>query len=97
MDNINSKLNELLHYLYDNEFDIINHISVVEEKDIAKIIVEMYKLNNINLTVEKLDIVQIDKTIEIVDKLLIYYDVYSLMINLKDISFLLEVPIVLNK
>ena len=97
MDNINSKLNELLHYLYDNEFDIINHISVVEEKDIAKIIVEMYKLNNINLTVEKLDIVQIDKTIEIVDKLLIYYDIYSLMINLKDISFLLEVPIVLNK
>ena len=97
MDNINSKLNELLHYLYDNEFDIINHISVVEEKDIAKIIVEMYKLNNINLTVDKLDIVQIDKTIEIVDKLLIYYDVYSLMINLKDIDFLLQVPVVLNK
>ena len=97
MDNILANLNDLLKYLYDNEFEIINHISVTEEKDIAKIIVEMYKLNNINLTVEKLDSTQIDKTIEIVDKLLLYYDIYKLNMNVRDIEFLLKVPQVLGK
>ena len=97
MSNINNIYLELSKYLYDNEFDIINHISILEDKEIDKIIVEMYKLNNINLTVDKLDITQIDKTIETVDKLLLYYDIFNLMINLKDIDFLLNVPIVLGK
>ena len=80
-----------------NYIDIINNIYINEDKQIDKIIVEMYKRNSIVLTEEDITIEQISKYIESVDKLITYFDVYTVMINLKDVDFILKVPGVLKK
>ena len=57
----------------------------------------MYKLNSIVIVEDKLGLDQIDRVIESVDKLLIYYDIYALMINLKDFRYLIDAPEALRK
>ena len=87
----------LQKFIYDNTIDVINNISLSEDKNIAGIICEMYKLNSITIVEDKLGLDQIDKVIESVDKLLIYYDIYGLMINLKDFRYLIDAPEALRK
>ena len=58
----------------------------------------MYVLNDMNLDEDKLDASRLDALIDNVNKLLIYYDIYFLQINLKDFEFLLNVnSLVYNK
>ena len=97
LENIDAHLLELNKFIYDSKCEILNNISISEMKDIPKIISEMYKLNSITVDENKLTKEQIDKFIEIVDKLLIYFDIYTLMINLKEIKFIIQAPEVLNK
>ena len=97
LENIDAHMLELNKYIYDSSCEIINNIVIAEEKNIPKIISEMYKLNSIIVDENKLTKEQIDKFIEIVDKLLIYYDVYTLMMNLKEIKYLIQAPEALNK
>ena len=97
VDNVNKQMLNLQKYLYDNYIDIINNIYINEDKQIDKIIVEMYKRNSIVLTEEDIAAESIGKYIESVDKLITYFDVYTVMINLKDVDFILKVPNVLKK
>ena len=94
---VNKHMLNLQKYLYDNYIDIINNVYINEDKQIDKIIVEMYKRNSIILTEEDITIDAISKYIESVDKLITYFDVYTVMINLKDVDFILKVPNVLKK
>lgn len=97
IENIEFNLLNLQKFIYDNTIDVINNISLSEDKNIAGIISEMYKLNSITIVEDKLGLDQIDKVIESVDKLLIYYDIYGLMINLKDFRYLIDAPEALRK
>jgi len=97
VENVNKNMLKLQKYLYDNYIDIINNIYINEDKQIDKIIVEMYKRNSILLTEEDITIEQIGKYLESVDKLITYFDVYTVMINLKDVDYILKVPGVLKK
>ncbi len=97
VENVNKHMLNLQKYLYDNYIDIINNIYITEDKQIDKIIVEMYKRNSIILTEDDITIDAIGKYMESVDKLLTYFDVYTVMINLKDVDFILKVPNVLRK
>ena len=97
LENIDNHLNELNSFLYDYNSDIINNITIAEDKNISKIISDMYKLNSIIVDETKITAEQIKRFIENVDKLLIYYDIYTLMINLKEIKFLITAPDVLKK
>ena len=97
LENIDAHLLELNKYIYDSSCEIINNIGIAEVKDIPKIISEMYKLNSITVDENKLTKEQIDKFIEVVDKLLIYFDIYTLMMNLKEIKYLIEAPEILKK
>lgn len=94
---IESELLNLQKFIYDNEIDIIDNINLSEDKNIAKIISERYKLNSVIVDENKLVDNQINGVIQTVDKLLTYYDIYYLGVNLKDFSFLLEVPKIIKK
>ena len=97
IENIEFNLLNLQKFIYDNTIDVINNINLSEDKNIAGIISEMYKLNSIVIVEDKLGLDQIDRVIESVDKLLIYYDIYALMINLKDFRYLIDAPEALRK
>ena len=92
MESIENHLIRLQSYIYDYEINIIDNISISEDKDVASIIVDMYVLNNINITIDDLDSSKLGKYIETVDKLLIYYDIFTVDLDLKDIELLLTVP-----
>ena len=55
MESIENHLIRLQSYIYDYEINIIDNISISEDKDVASIIVDMYVLNNINITIDDLD------------------------------------------
>lgn len=97
IENIDKHLLNLNKYLYDNDISIINNVGILDEKDLPKIISEMFKLNSLILETDSLSSDVIDKEIEIVDKTLIYFDIYTLMINLADFDYLLKAPETLNK
>lgn len=97
VDIVNKNMLTLQKYLYDNYIDIINNITIDEDKQIDKIIVEMYKRNSIVLSEDDISVDQIDKYLDSVNKLIVYFDVYTVMLNLKDVDFILKVPNVLKK
>ncbi len=97
VDVVNKNMLNLQKYLYDYHKDIINNIYIEEDKQIDKIIVEMYKRNSIVLTEDDISIDNINKYLDSVNKLIVYFDVYTVMINLKDVDFILKVPNVLKK
>ena len=97
LDNIEKKLKELKTFIYSNKPEILKSISIGEEKNVAKIISEMYKMNSIIVNEDKISGGQVEGLIDSVDRMLIYFDIYSLMINLKEIKFLLSVPSELKK
>ena len=88
---IDDKLLELQRFIYDNNSEILNNININDEKEMNKIICEKYKLNNIDLPIEKLDLSEIDNVIEDVEKLIVNFDVERIGINLEDIKYLLDV------
>ena len=92
IETIKDSMLELQKFIYDNYIDIINNVTILEERELDKIICEKYKLNSISITPEKMDIDQIDVLISDIHKLLLYYDINRLGLNLKDIKFLLDVP-----
>ena len=94
---VNNNMTKLQKYLYDYHKDIINNIYIEEDKQMDKIIVEMYKRNSIVLSEEDLSADNISKYLDSVNKLIVYFDVYTVMLNLKDVDFILKVPNVLKK
>ena len=97
LENIDKHLLNLNRFIYDSSMEIINNITIAEEKNIPKIISDMYKLNSLIVDETKISPDQVERLIENVDKLLIYFDIYTLMMNLKEIKFLIEAPEVLKK
>ncbi len=97
IENIENNLHELQKFIYDNNIDIIDNINLSEEKDVAKMISERYKLNSILVNEDKLNVNGLKDLLFGVKKLLIYFDIYILMINLKDLRFLIDAPKALGK
>ena len=58
---------------------------------------ERYKLNSILVNEDKLNVNGLKDLLFGVKKLLIYFDIYILMINLKDLRFLIDAPKALGK
>ena len=97
LDGIKDTMAELQMFIYDNYIDIIDYVTVKEDKELDKIIYEKYKLNSIVVNLEKMELDQIDKYMDTVDKLILYYDINKLKINLSDIKFLLDTDDTLKK
>ena len=87
---IDSKMLELQRFIYDNNSEILNNININDEKEMNKIICEKYKLNNIDINIERLELEEIDKLILDVEKLLIKFDLDRNNIDLNEIRYLLD-------
>ena len=97
LEDIKGKIDELQKYIYDNYVDIIDNIKISEGKDIEKIMCEKYKLNSINVNPENLELDQIDKYIQSVDRAILYFDVEKLNLDLIGIKFILDSKEMFNR
>ncbi len=89
VENINKYMLSLQKYIYDYEPDIINNVTLSIEKDVVKMISEMYQLNGIIVNEEKVS-EQVDKIIDDSDKILVYYDINNLQMDLNEIKFVID-------
>ncbi len=87
---IDDNLLDLQKYIYDRSVDVIDNIVLQEEKDVLEMISQKYKLNGIIVDEEKISGDQIDRVIENINKLLVYYDIKDLNINLSDIKYVID-------
>ena len=87
---IDDNVLELQRFIYDRNVDVIDNVVLSEEKDISKMISDMYKLNGIVVDEEKLNNDQVDKIIEGVNKLIIYFDILNLEIDLSEIRYIID-------
>ncbi len=93
MENIDKYLLSLQQYIYDKRSNVIDNIILSEDKDLVKIISDMYQLNGIVVDPEKIND-QIDKIIENAEKILVYYDINNLQIDLNEIKYVIDSRII---
>ena len=79
--------------LQTTDVDVIDNIVLSEDKDLIKIICEKYQLNGIKVDSENIGD-QIDKMINNSEKVLFYYDIKNLGINLDEIKYVINSKII---
>lgn len=94
IDQIIVELREFVKWPYAT---IINNVGLLENKDILLIIIDRYKLLNINITKEKLEEENLDKLLEIIEKIEINIFIKENKINMQEIEDICELKKLLNK
>ncbi len=74
---IDDKLKELKEFILYPNNNIINNITISDNSDIVTIILDKYKLMNINITGEQLEDTNIDSLISLVNKVLVNHYINS--------------------
>lgn len=74
---VNDKLKNLKEFILYPYNNIINNTSIIENKDIVTIVLDKYKMMNINLSREQLEEGNIDSLVSQVDKILVNYYINS--------------------
>jgi len=87
---ITKEFNQLKEDISDKEYCILDSIALLDRKEMKQIIVDRFKLDGINLTIEALTNDNIDKTISEIDTLINYEDICKSEIDLDDIELYQE-------
>ena len=84
------KIAEFRDFIRYPNITIINNISIVQEKDIALMIKDKYKLCNINVMKEDFEDDNLDKLISNVDTICTNNNIKSSKLTFEDIKFILQ-------
>ena len=97
-EDIVKELEELEKLINFPNINIVNNLSILDERDLSLVIIDKYKLMDINITTDMLEEGNLDNLISIVDKLLInYYINDSKIISINDLSFMCEAKKIIDK
>lgn len=88
------EINELIYYPNNT---IINNITINDDRDILLIILDKYKLMNINISNDMLDESNLDGFIATINKILVYYYIEKSGFTYEQISNICEIKKVLDK
>ncbi len=91
MEDIDNNLNKLFKFVYGNECNIVNNISISENKNIAQIISDRYRLININVNEEKISEETIDSYLKNLGNLILSYDITKNKINIEELDYIMYV------
>lgn len=91
MEDIDNNLNKLFKFVYGNELNIVNNISISENKNITQIISDRYRLININVSEEKISGEAIDSYLKNLSNLILSYDISKNKINVDELDYILYV------
>lgn len=84
-------IDRLSEFVYQTNISLISNINIAEDKNIAQIISDRYKISNIKLEEADLDKEKIDKTLEKINEIIASYDIKSVGIKLDEVEFLMKV------
>lgn len=90
-DDIKNNIRDLFEFIYTNDLNIINNISITENKNIPQIISDRYRLIKISVKEDKITQDNIDSYLDNLDILITYYDLSRVNIDLDEISFILYI------
>ena len=94
---ITKEFNILKNDVYDKEYCILNSIALLDRKQMKQLIVDRFKLDGINLSIDALTNENIDKTISEIDILINYEDICNSEIDLDDIELYQEYNKIVEK
>ena len=87
----------LFRFVYYGDLNIINNISISEDKNIPQIISDRYHLININVKEEKITLEAIDGYLKNINNLIMHYDLVRNRISLDELEFIIYVDNILRK
>lgn len=96
-DEINTMIIKLKEALKNPNYNIINNITVNEDKNILYIIKDKYQISSININEDDLDENNLENLIKILKKYEIYYNILKNKIDLDKIDELCEFKKILNE
>ena len=91
MNDINNNIIELFKFVYCNDLNIINNISITEDKNIPQIISDRYRLVNINIGEDKITEDTVDSYLKNLDNVILSYDIINNKINTEELEFIMYV------
>lgn len=90
-DEIENLFRNLNKDILSNRFELLDNIVLLDEKQIKELIVDRYHIDNINISVNDLEVDNVENTIMDINKILIYENILRSSIKFNDIDFMLEV------
>jgi len=97
MEEVLKEINDLKEFVNSPSLNLVNNLTILDEKDLSMIIVDKYKLMDINISNEMLEDGNLDNFISNVDKILIAYYVNNCGITIDDISFMVDAKKIIEK
>lgn len=89
-DELTERFNKLKDIIFKYNYKILESNILLDDKDIAQIICDKYKLENINITKEELEKDAILKCIDDIEKLIIDDHIKQSKLSISDIQFIIE-------
>lgn len=96
-DELNKEINDLNEFIYYPKNSFINTITILDTRDIETIILDKYKLMNINITKDQIEQSNIDSLINTVNKVLVSNYIKKAEVNYEDIQDACEMKKILDK
>ena len=95
--NDDSKINEFAYFVLNPNNNIINNLTMLEEREIDTIIVDNYKLFNVNISKEALSKDNLDSLINDLEKIIINYRIKNLGIDVEELKNVKEIQLIKEK
>lgn len=94
---IDERIKELLNFVLDPHNTLINNITILEEVDVAEIVVANYNLFNINIDKDMISSSNLDSLIESLEKILIFDELKKLDISISSLEDMRDIKMIEEK
>lgn len=88
---ITDKFEELKNDVNNHQYNFLNNLALLDEKQMKQVIIDKYNLEHINLTIESLEPDSVEKTISDIKLLIDYEDMLMSKINLDTIKLYFDI------
>ena len=90
IDEVDNMFEELNKQIISNNFNLLDNTALLDEKQMKELIVDRYRLDNVNITTTDLEKENMDNTMEDIRNLLKYENIVRSGIKFEDVEFILE-------
>ena len=90
IDIIDRSIESISNYVYEANINLINNVLITEDKNLAQIVADRYKMSNIKIEEGQLEKETIDNTLMKILEIITYYDVQKTNFDTNKVEFLVE-------
>ena len=84
-------INKLFNFVFGNELNIVNNVTISEGKDINKMIADKYILLNVNVSTDRLTLEEIEFYIKDISDAISFLDIERNELKLEELKFIIYV------